>query len=118
MFPETILTRACLLSLALLLPGRAADQTDSSAALGPLPVGVTTTVLIDHGRTDALTQEPRTLVTEIWYPAGDAARSLPKNKYSDFLPGGATPEVGTILLCATGLISLAKFKKLRSLSFA
>lgn len=32
--------------------------------------------------------------------------------------GGATPEVGTILLCATGLISLAKFKKLRTLNFA
>lgn len=32
--------------------------------------------------------------------------------------GGATPEVGTILLCATGLICLAKFKKLRTLNFA
>ena len=32
--------------------------------------------------------------------------------------GGATPEVATLLLCATGLISLAKFKKIRSLSWA
>ena len=32
--------------------------------------------------------------------------------------GGATPEVGTILLCATGLISLTKFKKIGSLSWS
>ena len=31
--------------------------------------------------------------------------------------GSETPEVGTILLCATGLISLTKFKKIRSLNF-
>ena len=30
----------------------------------------------------------------------------------------ATPEIGTILLCATGLISLAKFNKIRALSFS
>ena len=70
-----------------------ADKTDFLAPLGPLPVGVTTTVLVDHNRTDALTHEPRTLVTEIWYPATDDARNLPKNKYSDFLPGGVSPEV-------------------------
>ena len=34
------------------------------------------------------------------------------------IPSGDTPEVGTILLCATGLISLAKFTKMRSLSFS
>src|SRR2546428_4090884 len=70
-----------------------ADKIDLLAPLGPLPIGVTTTVFVDHNRTDALTHEPRTLVTEIWYPATDDARSLPKNKYSDFLPGGVTPEV-------------------------
>lgn len=34
------------------------------------------------------------------------------------IPSGDTPEMATILLCATGLISLAKFKKIRSLSFS
>ena len=66
-------------------------------ALGPFPVGVTTTVLVDSSRTDAFTKEPRTLVTEIWYPATEDARQLPKNKYSDFLPGGVTPEVDAVV---------------------
>ncbi len=90
---RTILSGAFCLTLTFTLSGRAAAPTDFLSPLGPLPVGVITTVLIDRSRTDALTQEPRTLVTEIWYPATDAARSLPKNKYSDFLSSGVTPEV-------------------------
>ena len=58
---------------------------------GPFPVGVTTTVLVDQRRTDHLTQKPRTLVTEIWYPATDAARTMPRSKFVDFIPGGAMP---------------------------
>lgn len=65
---------------------------------GPFPVGVTTTVFVDAGRTDKFTNKPRTLVTEIWYPATDDARSLPKSKYSDFFPGGITPEIDKILV--------------------
>lgn len=34
------------------------------------------------------------------------------------IPSGDTPEMATILLCATGLISLAKFNKVRSLSLS
>src|SRR5438045_2845397 len=64
---------------------------------GSFPVGVTTTVFMDTSRTDAFTMEPRTLVTEIWYPATDDARHLPKNKYSDFLPGGVTPELDELV---------------------
>ena len=47
-------------------------------ASGPFPVGVTTTLLVDHSRKDALTKEPRTLVTEIWYPATDETKGMPK----------------------------------------
>lgn len=65
---------------------------------GPYPVGVTTTVFIDHARTDKVTEQPRTLVTEIWYPATDDARGLPKTRYSEFFPGGVTPEIDQILL--------------------
>ncbi len=67
------------------------------ARLGPYPVGVTTTVLIDHNRTDGFTNKPRTLVTEIWYPATEDARGLPKNRYIDFFPGGVTAEIDQIL---------------------
>ena len=88
----TLFTAACL-ALTTSLAGSAAAETDYLSPLGPLPVGVTTTVLVDHSRTDALTHEPRTLVTEIWYPANDDARTLPKNKYSNFLPGKPTPEM-------------------------
>jgi dienelactone hydrolase len=65
---------------------------------GPYPVGVTTTVFVDHGRIDKVTNQPRTLVTDIWYPATDDARALPKGRYSDFFPGGVTPEIDQILL--------------------
>src|ERR1041384_4557696 len=91
-----------LLSVVLLStglgPARALDLPANNADLrsqGPFPVGVTTTVFVDSSRTDAFTKEPRTLVTEIWYPATDDARQLPKNKYSDFLPGGVTPEIAS-----------------------
>jgi len=67
---------------------------------GPYPVGVTTAVFVDEKRTDNLTRQPRTLVTEIWYPAAEAARRLPKNKYSDFTPGGVTPKVDELIRSA------------------
>ena len=54
---------------------------------------MTTTVFVDSSRTDNFTKQPRTLVTEIWYPATDEARQMPKNKYSDFIPGGVTPAI-------------------------
>ena len=66
-------------------------------ARGPHPVGVTTTVLVDTGRSDNVTKKFRTLVTEIWYPATDDAFFLPKNRYSDFFPGGITPQVEKLL---------------------
>jgi dienelactone hydrolase len=65
--------------------------------MGPHPVGVTTTVFVDSSRTDNFTKEPRTLVTEIWYPADDSARKQPKNKYSNFIPGGPTPIIDAAL---------------------
>ncbi|HXI89482.1 MAG TPA: hypothetical protein VNO24_05645 [Blastocatellia bacterium] len=64
---------------------------------GPFPVGVTTTVFVDTGRTDNFTKQPRTLVTEIWHPSTDDARRMPKNKYTDFIPGGVTPEIDELI---------------------
>lgn len=81
----------------LLLAAVCRAQPDP-ARPGPYLVGVTTTVFVDHARTDKFTNQPRTLVTDIWYPATDDARSLPKTRYSDFFPGGVTPEIDQILL--------------------
>lgn len=81
-------------------PHRAATKAPDPMKPGTFPVGVTTTVLTDHSRTDAATNEARTLVTEIWYPATDEARNLPKNKFSDFIPGGMTPQFETLLKMA------------------
>jgi len=96
-----------LIAFTILLLTLIAARTDRAAeavlndrdlrAPGPFPVGVTTTVFVDASRTDAFTKEPRTLVTEIWYPATEDARQLPKNKYTDFLPGGVTPEVDAVV---------------------
>ena len=92
---KVILIGVQVVMMAVLLapPAQAVkqDMLNSSAffnPMGPGPhlVGVTTTVLVDNSRTDNFTKEPRTLVTEIWYPAADDARKAPKNKYSDFIP--------------------------------
>jgi len=94
----------------------AARQTENSKppdplSAGPFPVGVTTTTLVDTARTDHFTQQPRTLVTEIWYPAQDQARRMPKNKFSDFIPGGRTPEIDE-LIAKTYKTSAAEVDKL------
>lgn len=79
------------------LSGTAKSPPPNPLFAGPYPVGVITTVLVDQTRIDNFTKKPRTLVTEIWYPATDAARRLPINKYSDFTPGGVTPAVDELI---------------------
>jgi predicted dienelactone hydrolase len=77
--------------------GSPKTQPPDPLSAGLFPVGVTTTVFIDTKRVDAFTKQPRTLVTEIWYPAANEARRMPKNKYSDFIPGGVTPEIDDLI---------------------
>ncbi|MFA6239439.1 MAG: hypothetical protein WC655_00835, partial [Candidatus Hydrogenedentales bacterium] len=55
---------------------------------GPYPVGVTTMQLLDHSRTDLVSKAPRSLLTEVWYPATDESRDLPKNRLLDYYLGG------------------------------
>jgi predicted dienelactone hydrolase len=94
---------APMLLLAILIPMAGVSGTSSKTSppdplsAGPFPVGVTTTVFIDTKRTDNFTKQPRTLVTEIWYPAANEARRMAKNKYSDFIPGGVTPEIDEVI---------------------
>lgn len=77
-----------------------ADAPADPTKLGPFPVGVTTVVLVDHSRQDDATNGPRTIPTEIWYPATDDAKDLPKNKLSDFLFSGQVPSL--LLAVKTG----------------
>ncbi|MFY9570052.1 MAG: hypothetical protein WAV20_01460 [Blastocatellia bacterium] len=97
----TTLSQALLITALLAPTGVSGKATKSRLpdpeVAGPFPVGVTTTVFVDTGRTDNLTKQPRTLLTEIWYPATDEAQRLPKNKYSDFTPGGVTPEIDELI---------------------
>jgi dienelactone hydrolase len=104
MMRPRILSRLTLamLALAIAAPLQSYSKTENGKtpdplSMGPFPVGVTTTVFVDKSRTDNFTKEPRTLVTEIWYPASDDARRLPVNKYSQFYPGGVTVEIDELL---------------------
>ncbi len=75
----------------------AAESLPDPKKLGAYPVGVTTIELVDNSRTDSATNGPRTLLTEIWYPATDDSRGLPKNKFSDFFLRGQSPELNDML---------------------
>jgi dienelactone hydrolase len=101
---RTIMSMVSLLWIAALFGPLGASSAGAKAGppepllAGPFPVGVTTTVFVDNSRTDNVTKQPRTLVTEIWYPATDEAQRMPKNKYSDFIPGGVTPELDELIV--------------------
>ena len=94
------LVTVTLVALALTHRTSATVGQVGPAREGPYAVGVTTTLLVDHSRTDALTKEPRSLVTEIWYPATDETRGLPKARFSEFMPGGVSPMLGAMLRSA------------------
>lgn len=89
-FPTRIFFVAPVLLSLMAVASATAAATDPHP-LGPYPIGVTTIAFVDHARTDPATGGPRTLLTEIWYPAVDEAKNLPKNKYSDFLMRGLVP---------------------------
>lgn len=90
---------ALLISVAVSLRSWSAPAAElpDPGKLGPYPVGVTTMVLVDHSRTDVRTKGPRSLITEVWYPAADSARDMPRNKFSDFLLRGQVPALRSAL---------------------
>jgi dienelactone hydrolase len=100
--------RAILLTLCL-IAGGAFRAHAADAALpdpekpGPYPVGVTTMVFVDHSRTDAATDGPRSLMTEIWYPATDEAKGMPKNRLSEFFLKNKSPEFTLLMLAVFGV---------------
>ena len=90
---------ACALT-AMTLAASAAEPLHDPAEPGPFPVGVTTTQVVDPSRTDPATNGPRTLMTEIWYPATDDARDLPKSRLMDFCLKGENPPIAILMKMA------------------
>jgi dienelactone hydrolase len=78
--------------LAPVAAPRLLSAPPSFAQAGPYPVGVKTVVLVDSTREDPYAGGPRTLVTEVWYPAGDGARGKAATRFLEFF--GAHPEAG------------------------
>ncbi|OGQ23693.1 MAG: hypothetical protein A2138_00980 [Deltaproteobacteria bacterium RBG_16_71_12] len=97
------LSIGCAVGEPLPFAPASAEAAPDPAALGPYPVGVRTETFLDPVRVDEVTGEPRKLVTEIWYPAVEAAREGPFHSYVlyDRIPPdlreGLTPEdLGTL----------------------
>ena len=65
---------------------------------GPYAVGVRTEVFVDEARTCAITTKPRTLVTEIWYPAAQQSEPAKLNKFSDFWSGPGGLAAGALVI--------------------
>src|SRR5688500_14694316 len=66
------------------LPFEPASETAAPdpSTFGPFPVGVRTMTFVDDSRLKPLSEdEPRTLITEIWYPADESARGAPGTDY-------------------------------------
>ncbi|MCP4644060.1 MAG: hypothetical protein GY851_26695, partial [bacterium] len=70
---------------------------------------VTTMLLVDPAREDPASGGTRMLPTEIWYPATDDTRDLPKNELFDFFQGKA-PLLSPVLKAAFGADLLAANK--------
>ncbi len=55
------------------------DLNDDHVDDGPYPVGNKTFIFVDETRGDPATEGPRTLVTEVWYPATDDSMQMPRD---------------------------------------
>jgi len=54
---------------------------------GPFEVGNKTVIWVDDSRWDPTTSGPRTLMTEVWYPAAPEAADMPYDIVKNFCPG-------------------------------
>lgn len=104
MTKTTAMTLAILLLLCASVSAPLAQETTppDPEKPGPYPVGVTTMLFVDHSRTDPATNGPRSLMTEIWYPATDETSTLPKNRFLDFFVKNKVPEFAILLQLAFG----------------
>lgn len=99
---KLIVTATLFQGLLFISSARGDEAVPDPSQLGPYPVGVTTLTVVDHSRIDPATKGPRTLLTEIWYPASEDSRELPKNKLSDFLLRGAHSGLNVAVRMAFG----------------
>ena len=99
----TLCTALCLFCICALAAGADVTPLPDPEKPGPYAVGVTTMLLVDHSRTDPLTNGPRSLMTEIWYPATEDTRGLPKNRLLDFFNKNKSPEFSVLLQVAFGV---------------
>ncbi|MGQ9592272.1 MAG: alpha/beta hydrolase family protein [Planctomycetota bacterium] len=83
MRPRTLSLAAFSLALAA-QHALAGDPTERFWRLGPHPVGVRTLVIVDPSREDPRCGGPRTLVTEVWYPAEEDARGGRPTRFAEF----------------------------------
>jgi dienelactone hydrolase len=68
---------------------------------GPYPVGNKTLYWVDESRWDPVLFFWRTLQVEVWYPAEDCSRELPRDKVRNFLG-----EWDELILCIFGLLGV------------
>ena len=95
---------AVSLCIAAAFPARSAEAVPDPAKAGPYPVGVTTMLLVDHSRKDnALAGGPRSLMTEIWYPATEETRDLPRNRLFDFCSYINEPSLVAVIQTVFGI---------------
>ena len=102
MTKHLLLFCAFCLCLSAFAPAEDAALPDPEKP-GPYPAGVTTMTFVDASRQDPATGGPRTLPTEIWYPATEDTRGLPPNKLSDFLLRNQSPELALLLYAGFGV---------------
>jgi len=86
--PPPLRVLAAVLAPALALAGP--PEPGTFARTGPYLVGVRTLVLVDSSRDDPYAGGPRTLVTDVWYPASEASRGKPATTFVEFF--GARPD--------------------------
>lgn len=97
--------RTLLASICVVLSTFAvgADSTPPDpAALGPYPVGVTTTLAVDASRQDDYIGGPRSLLTEIWYPAVDEAAGKEPARLVEYHLGATDPTIPMLMKMAFG----------------
>ena len=79
-----------------------ATALSDPSALGPYPVGVTTTLAVDPSRQDDYIGGARALLTEIWYPATDDTIGKTPGRLLDYYLGATDPAIPMLIKMAFG----------------
>jgi dienelactone hydrolase len=107
------LSHIVLLILVIAAAAPEATPADNPEALGPYAIGVTTMLLEDHAREALVGTGPRTLMTEVWYPAAEETRGLPKVELLSFFRGIQPGLVAGLMKMAFGADLLAVNKTIQ-----